>query len=161
MASICSVTRKLAITAPIPAPTRPATRSAATNGPISTKNERHCTLGISAVAPRSVFRVSQVGNHSSDPSPYAAGHQERRDQWPNLNKERETLHPWNQRRRSEIGVPSLASWQSQLRSQPLRGRPPGAPRPMAQSQQRTRDIAPLESAPSLRKPPECCGGPES
>lgn len=40
MPSICSVALIFARTAPIPEPTLPATRRAATNGPISTKKAR-------------------------------------------------------------------------------------------------------------------------
>jgi hypothetical protein len=45
-----------------PAPTRPATSSAATKGPISTKKPRDCSFGIMTVAPNmtTVPRVSRI-----------------------------------------------------------------------------------------------------
>ena len=60
--SICSVTLIFARTAPIPEPTRPARSNPATRGPISTKNARDCTVGISVSAPNvtSVLRVWSV-----------------------------------------------------------------------------------------------------
>ena len=59
IASICSVTRILAIPAPMPAPTFPATSSPVTSGPSSLKNEADCRVGIIASAPNctSVARV--------------------------------------------------------------------------------------------------------
>ena len=59
MPSICSVTRMFPSTAPMPEPTRPARRSPATKGPISTKKASDCTVGISAAAPN-VTRVLRV-----------------------------------------------------------------------------------------------------
>jgi len=59
IASICSDALMFARTAPIPEPTRPASSSPATNGPISTKKDTACTAGIIAVAPN-ITRVLLV-----------------------------------------------------------------------------------------------------
>src|SRR5450631_3537153 len=63
IASICSVARISASDAPMPAPTRPATSKAATRGPISTKNERDCRVGIQAPAPNLVCKFLQYVRH--------------------------------------------------------------------------------------------------
>src|ERR1700746_328947 len=76
MASICSVTRILASTAPIPDPTRPASRRPATSGPISTKKESAWTVGDhSASAKGHQSTTGMKGHHRAERE--ARGHHER------------------------------------------------------------------------------------